>query len=351
MDITDARGIYRPKNYDERYHGLVSVRLALASSLNIPAVRTLGLVGNENFLRKLRELGFGGLKEDGEFYGPSLALGSAEVSLWNLVNAYRALANGGVWSDSGFAQAQKHNARLAFSPESAFLIGSILSDRESRSLTFGFEGPLATRFWTAVKTGTSKDMHDNWCIGFSSRYTVGVWVGNFSGAPMWNVSGMSGAAPIWLEVMNWLHRSEPSEAPMPPKGVRSLNVVAENGKQSRIEWFIDGTEPSIATTTAQARQLHPKIVYPVDGTAMALDPDIPSERQKIFFDAKPADPRLRWMLNGKTIGNAGKPISWQAQPGGYSLALVDPEDRVVDRVTFSVKGRREDGVFFTPAFP
>lgn len=339
MDVTDARGIYRPKNYDERYHGLVSARLALASSLNIPAVRTLGLVGNEHFLRKLRELGFAGLKEDGEFYGPSLALGSADVSLWSLVNGYRALANGGVWSDSSFELAHKNNTRQTLSGESAFLVASILSDRESRSLTFGFEGPLATRFWSAVKTGTSKDMHDNWCIGFSSRYTVGVWVGNFSGSPMWNVSGTSGAAPIWLEVMNWLHRSEPSTAPAPPAGVNKITVEDFRTKQARAEWFIDGTEP--ATVRAGSRQLHPKIVYPVDGTAMALDPDIPQDRQKIFFDAKPQDPRLQWLLNGKPIGDAGKTVSWPAQSGNYSLALVDQEQRVVDRVSFSVKGRRD----------
>ena len=98
--------------------------------------------------------------------------------------------------------------RRVFSQEAAFLISDILSDRDARSITFGLENPLATRFWTAVKTGTSKDMRDNWCIGYSRKYTVGVWVGNFSGEPMWNVSGISGAAPVWVEMMNWLHRNE-----------------------------------------------------------------------------------------------------------------------------------------------
>ena len=100
--------------------------------------------------------------------------------------------------------------KRVFSKEAAFLISDILSDREARSSTFGLENPLATRFWTAVKTGTSKDMRDNWCIGYSKKYTVGVWVGNFSGEPMWNVSGVTGAAPIWVEMMNFLHRNEPS---------------------------------------------------------------------------------------------------------------------------------------------
>lgn len=340
MDVTDARGIYRPRNYDERYQGLVSARAALASSLNIPAVKTLQLVGNESFLRRLRELGFTGLKEDGEFYGPSLALGSADVTLWHLVNGFRTLANGGRWSEIGFAPGFKTDQRQVFSAESAFLVSAILADRESRSLTFGFEGPLATRYWSAVKTGTSKDMRDNWCIGYSSRYTVGVWVGNFSGAPMWNVSGMTGAAPVWLEVMNWLHRSEPSHPPRVPAGVNVKTLDAPTVQAKGGEWFIGGTEP--IAQKINAAQLHPKIVYPVDGMAMALDPDIPRERQKIFLDAKPSDPRLQWVLNGAVIGDAGKTISWPAQAGTHSLALVDHEQRVVDRVSFTVKGRREE---------
>ena len=171
MDVSDARGIYRPRDYNEHYQGLVPARIALASSLNIPAVKTLELVGNESFLRKLRDVGFAGLKEDGEFYGPSLALGSGDVTLWHLVNAYRALTNGGRWSEISFEPRQNLAERRVFSEASAFLISNILSDRESRSLTFGFEGPLATRYWSAVKTGTSKDMHDNWCVGYSSRYS------------------------------------------------------------------------------------------------------------------------------------------------------------------------------------
>ena len=104
-------------------------------------------------------------------------------------------------------------------PAAAFVVADILADRESRSATFGLENALATPFWTAVKTGTSKDMRDNWCVGFSRRYTVGVWVGNFSGEPMWSVSGTTGAAPIWRDVMVWLHRDEPSRAPVSPPGL------------------------------------------------------------------------------------------------------------------------------------
>lgn len=337
LDVADPRGIYRPRDYDERYHGLVSARTALASSLNIPAVKTLELVGIETFLRRLRELEFAGLNEDEDFYGPSLALGSADVTLWNLANAYRTLANGGRWSAIGYAPGEKRASRRVFSEESAFLISSILSDRESRSLTFGFEGPLATRFWTAVKTGTSKEMRDNWCIGYSSRYTVGVWVGNFSGAPMWNVSGMSGAAPIWFEVMTWLHRSEPSSAPRIPRGI--AEKTADDPRGPHAEWFLQGTEPVVQKIAVP--ELHPKIIYPADGTVMALDPDIPGERQKIFFEAKPRARSLRWLVDGAVIGDAAGRPSWPLSAGMHSAALVDADNRVVDRVGFIVRGRRD----------
>ncbi len=99
LDVPVLGGIYQPKDYDSEFKGPVTSRIALASSLNVPAVRTLSLVGLEPFLNKLRQLGIKGLNESGDFYGPSLALGSVDVSLWELVNAYRALANEGSWSE------------------------------------------------------------------------------------------------------------------------------------------------------------------------------------------------------------------------------------------------------------
>jgi penicillin-binding protein 1C len=334
-DIPVPRGIYRPRNYDERFHGLVSARAALASSLNVPAVRTLTLVGVEPFLRALRDLGFTNFNQDEEFYGPALALGSADVTLWELVNAYRTLANSGRWGEMTLTPGTRASTRRVFSEQAVFLLSNILSDRESRSLTFGLEGPLATRFWSAVKTGTSKEMRDNWCIGYSSKYTVGVWIGNFSGEPMWNVSGMSGAAPVWLELMNRLHRDDSSAGARPPAGVARRQVEDQLHVQ-RAEWFIEGTEP-VAQTGAR-RPLHYKIVYPVDGAVLAFDPDIPQERQKIFFDVRPRDPRLQWVLDGVAMGPAGASVSWSPKGGTHTLALIDGDDRVADRVVFLVRG-------------
>src|SRR5690606_14687358 len=112
----------------------------------------------------------------------------------------------------------------------------------ARAITFGLENPLATRVWSAVKTGTSKDMRDNWCVGFTSRYTVGVWVGNFSGAPMHDVSGVSGAAPIWRDLVHRLHRDTPSVRPAPPPDLVRAGVSFDPPVETaRQEWFLSGT--------------------------------------------------------------------------------------------------------------
>ena len=336
VDITVANGIYSPGNYDNQFRGRVSAREALASSLNVPAVRTLSLVGVESFLAKLRELGIKGLKESGDFYGPSLALGTADVSLLDLVTAYMTLANGGVHKGLRITRGDEEDAKSArvFSPEVAFLVSDILSDRVARSFTFGLENPLATRIWSAVKTGTSKDMRDNWCVGYSRRYTVGVWFGNFSGQPMWNVSGIAGAAQVWAELMNRLHEAEKGLVPDPPRGVVPQDVVIEGSP--RKEWFIQGTEPSAPLESAGRR--FQSIEYPATGTIITLDPDIPESRQRILFSAHAQERDHRWILNGRTLGSAEASLTWKPKRGTYRLALVDGDGNVLDTVSFEVRG-------------
>ncbi len=336
MDIPVAGGVYRPKNYDNVFHGIVPARTALASSLNVPAVRTLGLVGVESFAAELRGLGFRNLMP-ADFYGPSLALGSADITLWDLVGAYRALACEGVWSGLRLSfDEEQAGSRPVLSAEAAFLVSDILSDRESRSETFNLESPLSTRFWTAVKTGTSKDMRDNWCVGYSDRYTVGVWAGNFSGEPMWNVSGVTGAAPVWVEIMNWLHRDRPSTPPKPPSGVVEHAVEMSSTGQVRRESFIRGTETAVVRE-AEA-QASPRILYPAPNTIIALDPDIPAEDQRVFFEAAAPEGALQWRLDGRLVGSAGSMLLWIPRQGRHSIALVDPSNRVVDLVDFEVRG-------------
>ena len=339
LELAVAGGLYRPDNYDEQFRGMVSVRTALAASLNVPAVRTLGLVGADAFVHVLRRLGFG-LRESGDYYGPALALGSADVSLWEMVNAYRALANGGV---SGPLRLRDDAAvtpgQEVYTAPAAFLVSDILSDRGSRTTTFGMDNPLATRYWAAVKTGTSKDMRDNWCVGYSQRYTVGVWVGNFTGAPMQDVSGVTGAAPVWRELMDWLHRDVPSHAPSPPPELVTAHVTFLHGVESdRGEWFIAGTAPDLAPTNLAA--VHPTITAPVSGTIIALDPDIPAARQRIAFESHAAARHMRWYIDGTDLGPATTLALWVPRPGAHTLAIVDA-GQTVEAARFLVRGRQE----------
>nr|WP_239467305.1 penicillin-binding protein 1C [Rhodoferax koreense] len=348
--IATASGLYIPQNYDRHFKGWVSVRTALASSLNVPAVRTLVMVSPDAFQRQLQAAGLP-LKESGDYYGYSLALGSAEVSLLNLTNAYRTLANGGRFGPTRVVPATaagnkaKPESTQAIDSRAAFIVGDILSDANARALTFGADSVLGTRFWSAVKTGTSKDMRDNWAIGWSQRYTVGVWVGNAAGAPMWDVSGTSGAAPVWAALMQQLHQKLPSRAPAPPAGlVRQAVQFGDQREASRDEWFLEGTQQAVVATDAdgetapqpgQATLATPRITSPVAGTIIALDPDIPPQHQRLRFTA--AGPDQRWRLDGKPLAR-GAELRWLPWPGRHTLQLMDARGALLDEIRFEVRG-------------
>ena len=357
--LQTASGLYIPQNYDHQFKGWVSARTALGASLNVPAVRTLVMVSPDAFHKQLVRLGLP-LKESGDFYGYSLALGSAEVSLLTLANAYRALGNGGRTSPTHLTPQRPAPAPTpaVLDPRAAFIVTDILADPLARARTFGTDSVLATRFWSAVKTGTSKDMRDNWALGFSQRYTVGVWVGNASGAPMWDVSGTTGAAPIWAAVMNHLHQTEPSRAPSPPPGLVQLPVqfAAAPGSPAaeapRREWFLQGTQQttfainSIATSAINTRargqkslkerqEPPPRITSPTSGTIIALDPDIPPNRQRVSFAAEGTN--LRWRMDGKPFAKGPSP-QWLPWPGRHVVQLVDARGAVLDEIRLEVRG-------------
>ncbi len=337
LQIPTAGGLYVPENYDREFLGPVSLRTALSASLNIPAVRTLMLVTPDAFVERLRALGVESLDREADYYGYSLALGSADVTLYELVNAYRTLANGGRWGRLKIAAGEEGEKTVSvMDRRAAVIVSGILSDREARSATFGLENPLATRFWTAVKTGTSKDMRDNWCVGYSERYTVGVWVGNFPGEPMWNVSGMAGAAPVWLDVMNHLHRRAASRAPKALAGIVARQVSFRDSLEPpRTEWFIEGTEPQEAIAV-ERRHAVARIVYPQPATIITLDPDIPAELQRVSFVGRFAGDTHEWRLDNRALGSSAT-LAWKPERGRHVLTLVDREDRVADAVTFVVK--------------
>lgn len=366
--LATSSGLYIPQNYDRRFKGWVSVRTALASSLNVPAVRTLVMVTPDAFVQQLADVGLP-LRQSGGYYGYSLALGSAEVPLLHLTNAFRTLANAGryspvVWlrpqgqaahAGPSRPQAAPAASRQALDATAAFVVGDILSDSYARAPTFGTDSVLATRFWSAVKTGTSKDMRDNWALGWSQRYTVGVWVGNASGEAMHDVSGTSGAAPIWAEVMGFLHAREPSVQPAPPRtAVRmpvrfGAEVAATTGsvstqvqplEASRTEWFLPGTEQAVfaidsaGDAGASGRALA-RIVTPTSGTIVALDPDIPPAHQRLQLSA--TGHNVRWVMDGKPLAS-GNTVSWFPWPGRHVLQLLNAQGQVQDTVRLEVRG-------------
>ena len=407
--INTQNGLYIPQNYDRRFKGWVSARTALASSLNVPAVRTLVMVTPDAFFTQLKNLGLP-LRESGGYYGFSLALGSSEVPLLQLTNAYRALGNGGVYQPVNWAvpagsrkaggkpsDSSEDKPVQALDAQAAFIVGDILSDNMARAPTFGTDSVLATRFWSAVKTGTSKDMRDNWAVGWSERYTVGVWVGNAGGEAMHSVSGTSGAAPIWAEVMGFLHRNTPSRPPKAPAGVLNQQVtfgLASNGsmpiESTRSEWFVTGTQQSLfAMDSIAASADHSKargrkdsksatnpvpikeaasILRPASGTILALDPDIPPDSQRVQLVARQAgmaseqawhDNSLCWQLvtrqysappagsppNTKPVMREvrrelgrGSQVGWLPWPGRHQLELLDASGKLLDSVYIEVRG-------------
>ena len=339
VTIDTATGLYLPQDYDHTYKGPVSVRTALAGSLNVPAVRTLMLVGVEAFRDRLQHLGYAGITEDGAYYGYSLALGSAEVSLWEQAQAYRSLALGGRLSTLRLlASDAAVPAEPLLRPDAAFIVGSILSDPAARAVTFGLDNSLATPFWSAVKTGTSKDMRDNWCIGFSTRYTVAVWVGNFEGDSMHDVSGVTGAAPVWRAIMEALHEGTVEPAPRAPVGLSEEPVhYAAAIEPPRTEWFLAGTAPRAAITGVGRDTPAARISSPSNGMIIALDPDIPPAVQRVALTTSGSAAGLVLRLDGATVGRATQPTLWQPTRGIHHLTLEDDVGRTVDRMVFTVR--------------
>ncbi|MGL4668896.1 MAG: penicillin-binding protein 1C [Saezia sp.] len=360
LNLNVGGALYVPQNYDRQYKGWVSVRTALASSLNIPAVRTIVMLEADSFAKTLTDLGLP-LTQSGDYYGYSLALGSAEVSLLTLTNAYRVLANGGQvsgvrWqSDSANTPSaipayaltlEPHRSHI--SPQTAWIIGSILSDRMARVTTFGLDNELNTRYWSAVKTGTSKDMRDNWAIGYSGRYTIGVWVGNASGAAMWGVSGTSGATPVWVDVMNYLYERDLQSgkasywiAPQIPDGIVTQSIhYLPPVEPPRQEWFLKGSEQETFMIVTEDRSADTsdaaRILEPVNGIIIALDPDIPPENQRIRLISNHQN--VHWRLNDSHIIGTGAQVDWLPLPGRHTLILSDQEGKTLDQIRIEVRG-------------
>ncbi len=290
--ITHDGAPYTPVDYDGREHGPVSAREALASSLNIAAVRALQEAGIANMIDLSTRLGVTSLG-DPQSYDLSLALGGGQISLLQLSTAYASLANGGYYTgnyalldirdaDGNVLYTQDKETPLqVFDPRVAWLISDILSDDRARQIGFGLNSTLKLDRTAAVKTGTTTNFHDNWTIGYTPDLLVGVWVGNSNYQAMRDVTGVTGAAPIWNDTMRALLQGQPDRPFVRPDGMKQVEVCDLSGllptsacPHTRLEWFMDGTEPTQFDTFY-------KQVW-IDALTNSLaDDSTPAERRKL----------------------------------------------------------------------
>ncbi len=355
--LSTLEGSYSPRNYDKRFHGPVRLRRALACSYNIPAVSLLERLGPDLLYQRLKQLGFESLDKSPGHYGVGLTLGNGEVTLLELSRAYSTLARGGFYLEdqSILKQFDKNGretalnkqkeSRKIFSPQIAFLITDILADRDARVPAFGYTSPLNLPFECAVKTGTTKDFRDNWTVGFTSRYTVGVWVGNFDAAPMHNISGVTGCGPLFKDAMLLLeNKNSEIEFPEPPDMIKmkicplSGKLASEYCPGSMDDFFIKGTEPdeycSLHTEEERQRDFPAfhrdeiRIIFPLDKDVFKIDPVLRQEYQRIMFKASSRGDvefdRVEWFVDKRSIGSASYPYSiyWSLDPGSHCIEAI-----------------------------
>lgn len=253
INFPDGVNTYAPVNYDGKFHGKLPVRLTLANSLNIPAVKVLNQIGISTMVEKAKQMGITTWGDPSQ-YGLSLTLGAGEVTMLDMATVYGTLANGGyrvilnpilkITDAKGTVLEQKTQTSgvQALKNGVAFLISNILADNQARTMEFGPNSPLVIPGHTvAVKTGTTDSKRDNWTDGYTNNYAVIVWVGNNDNSPMSPTlaSGITGAAPIWHRIMTTLLRDHPEIAFSPPPEVIQKPCLG------RIEYFLRGTENSI----------------------------------------------------------------------------------------------------------
>ena len=360
--------LYSPTDYNQSFLGPVRVRVALANSLNVPAVRVLEKVGVQTFLDRLQQLGFEHLTHPAEYYGLGLTLGSGEVSLWELAKAYLTLARQGQATPlvgAGFPRpypltTDVQTFRRNVSATTWQLITDMLSDRHARATAFGVDSVLNLPFPTAVKTGTSSNFRDTWTVGLTTDYTVAIWVGNFDGEPMRQVSGVTGAAPLWNRIMLHLHDHQEPASFLPPKGMVLLPICATSGlrptpdcssvveeyfsaedlgdyeHQNRFalsgeydEWLARQEQSSFTSSKL-------RIVSPHQGNLFLLYPrEEAKQRLEFKLAGTPAAP-VEWLLNGEKLAtDSSHSLFWTLRPGNWTLEVRSGE--ISDKVSFQVE--------------
>jgi penicillin-binding protein 1C len=374
------QGLDLPENYDRTYRGPVTLRTALACSLNVPALRELNALGGPQPLHELLQtLGLTTLGSDSSIYGLGLTLGNAPVRLLELTNAYATLARLGLHSQAVLFPRTSHETPLqVFNSLYAYLVADVLSDSTVRAPSFQPGGPLDLPFRCAVKTGTSSDFHDNWCIGYTPDFTVGVWAGNFEQQPMKGISGLTGAGPVFHRTMLRLHRDQRPIWFDRPAELQSITIDTRNGKSippgshqlhalddispaGRIplnatgadydatgkalldptygEWFASHynnrrNDLALSSTTAAAEKL--RIISPANRTVFLLDPEIPSGTERLR-PVTNLPGKTRWESPTLRIEPASPEPIIHLTIGKHILTATDPSTGVTETLNIEVK--------------
>jgi penicillin-binding protein 1C len=362
-----ADGFYRPENYNRRCYGPVRYRTSLASSLNIPAVKVLLAAGGPEALHeRLRLCGLTTLNRSAEVYGLGLTLGNCEGRLLEITNAYASLARLGEYRPWRVLTTSPTANRRYSRPELVWQIADIMSDNSARTLAFGMNSALRFDYPVACKTGTSTDFRDNWTIGFTPEFSVGVWVGNFDGSPMREVSGVTGAGPILHAIFDYLHANRGTSWYRTPPEIVERKVhpltgklLADSDRRGVREKFLGDRLPTpespadydvagnvqlgpeyadwfrsaengirdraiLASTNGELR-----ITSPLPGSVYIVDPDVPSTR------------RIPLVAHGGTqVRWESESLMCRSEPGADFALAAEGEHRIV--VTDLASGRHAE---------
>lgn len=360
---------YVPENYDRKYHGPVRLRTALASSYNIPAVKVLDTVGIKNVLNMAHKMGITTLDKN---YGLALTLGGGEVKLLDMTYAYSVLANHGVMAGQPVSETERRDGFRTLNPvsvskivdadgkvieehaepqtervvseQAAYLLTDVLSDNNARAPAFGLNSVLKLDRPAAVKTGTTSSWRDNWTLGYTPDYAVGVWVGNADNSEMEHISGITGAAPIWHDVMTYLHQGKPVQDFVEPEKIVRVPVCLASGllptaecPQVVRETFKQGNEPTKPDDIWKPY----RIFVPNGKLATAFDP--PDQVTTVVYPIYPPEAQ-DWVKET----NIPQPptefdTTYAASAAGGDLAIFTPANYASVKGTVEVRGNAKMG--------
>ncbi len=286
----------------------------MGNSLNIPAVKTVEFTGVADYYDFLRKIGITTLDKAPDFYREGLALGNAEIPLYELMRGYLMLANGGILKPIRATVSDGYEQERALPEAVALTIADILSDPLARQFEFGADSVLNFPVKTAVKTGTSTDYRDAWAIGFNRDFAAGVWMGNLTYEPMRNVTGASGAGLLLRSIFTELNR-------MKNTGTMATTTMKSAG-------------------ISQTEEAELFVVNPADGATIALDPRVPAEFQAYLFELSRDAEKIKWFVDGKKVGE-GRSFFWKPVKGSHTVhaeaVLENGERRVFKPCGIKVK--------------